>query len=140
MLDPTLALQNAIRSDLIADADLAALVPADHIRATPVRPDRLPSVLFGEPRAEFLGRASGSQRIARVFLTLHIWAPEEGQDLARQIGAIVGQRLEFGPTDTAELAVDEWHRPSVVWLRDPKPELTLTHGAMALEAVVRWRV
>ncbi|MCA0996307.1 DUF3168 domain-containing protein [Alloyangia pacifica] len=140
MLDPVLAFQNAVRETLIGSPELLALVPAEHVRAAPVRPDRLPSVLFGEPRCEFLGVASGSQRVAHVFLTLHVWAQEDGQDTARQIAATVYQALEFGPSDTAELSVDEWHRPSVVWLRDPKPELALTHGAMALEAVVRWRV
>lgn len=140
MFDPVTGFQSAIRTTLLASPSVAALLPSDHIRTAPVRPDRLPSVLFGEPRCEFLGCGSGSQRLARVYLTLHVWAQEDGQDTAQKISAAVYGALEFGPADTPELSIDEWHRPSVVWLRDPKPELTLTHGAMALEAVVRWRV
>ncbi len=140
MIDPALAFQTAIRSTLIASPEVVALVTPENIRAGAVRPERLPSVVLGDTRTEYLGRAAGSQRVARVFITLHIWAQEDGADTARMIGAAVYSALEFGPKDTPELIVDEWHAPSTVWLRDPKPELSLTHGAMALEAVVRWKV
>lgn len=140
MIDPALAFQTAVRATLIASPEVVALVTSENIRAGAVRPDRLPSVVLGDARTEFLGCAAGSQRVARVFLTLHVWAQEDGADTARMIGAALHGALEFGPKDTPELIVDEWQRPTVVWLRDPKPELTLTHGVTALEAVVRWRV
>ncbi|AQS48098.1 hypothetical protein BMG03_10015 [Thioclava nitratireducens] len=140
MLDPALAFQTAIRATLINAPEVVALVEASNIRAGQVRGERLPSVVLSDARTEYLGCASGSQRLARVFLTLHVWAVEDGPDTARQIGAATYQALEFGPADTPEIDVDEWHAPSVVWLRDPKPELSLTHGVMSLEAVVRWRV
>lgn len=140
MLDPALAFQTAVRAALVASPEVLALMPADHIRAGSTRPDKLPSVILADAQTEFLGCASGSQRLARVFLTLHVWAQEDGADTARQIGAAVYQVLEFGPADAAGITLDEWQRPRVVWLRDPKPELSLTHGVMTLEAVVRWRV
>lgn len=140
MLDPALAFQTAVRASLLASPEVMAQLPAAQIRAGSTRPDKLPSVILADAQTEFLGCASGSQRVARVFLTLHVWAQEDGADTARQIGAAVYQALEFGPADTAEITLDEWQRPRVVWLRDPKPELSLTHGVMSLEAVVRWRV
>lgn len=140
MLDPALAFQTAIRATLINAPEVAALVEASNIRAGQVRAERLPSVVLSDARTEYLGRAAGAQRLARVYMTLHVWAVEDGPDTARQIGAVIFDALEFGPADTDELSVDEWHTPSVVWLRDPKPELSLTHGVMTLEAVVRWRV
>ncbi|ATG46378.1 hypothetical protein CEW89_01625 [Celeribacter ethanolicus] len=140
MLDPVLGLQTAIRQTLIAAPDLTALVDAKNIRAGGGRPDNLPSVLFSNAQTEYLGRTAGSQRAARVFLTTHIWAQEDGADTARQIGAAVFDALEFGPNANGEIFVDEWHKPSVVWGRDPQPNLTLTHGAMSLEAVIRWKV
>lgn len=140
MIDPALAFQTAVRAALIGAPEVVARVTPSNIRAGMVRPDRLPSVVLGEARTEFLGCAAGSQRLARVFLTLHIWAQEDGADTAREIGAAVYQALTFGPKDTAELNIDTWEQPRLVWMRDPQPELTLTHGAMALEAVVRWRV
>lgn len=139
MIDPVLAFQTALRSTLTASPALAALVPAEHIRAGATRPERLPAIVFGNARTEFLGCASGSQRVARVFLTLHIWAAEDGQNTANQIGAAAFAALEFGPKDATEIVVDEWARPSIAWVRDPQPSLSLTHGAMTLEAVVRWR-
>lgn len=140
MIDPVLAFQTALRSTLIASPAVSALVPADHIRASATRPERLPAILFSNARTEFLGTASGSQRVARVFLTLHIWSAEDGQDTASRIGGAVFAALEFGPKDTPEIAFDEWARPSISWVRDPQPSLSLTHGAMTVEAVVRWRV
>lgn len=41
MLDPVLAFQNAVRETLIGSPELLTLVPAEHVRAAPVRPDRL---------------------------------------------------------------------------------------------------
>ncbi|WP_417278402.1 DUF3168 domain-containing protein [Celeribacter sp.] len=140
MLDPVLGFQTAIRQTLIASPDVTALVEPKNIRAGGGRPDKLPSVLFSNAQTEYLGRTAGSQRAARVFLTLHMWAQEDGADTARQIGAAVSDALEFGPLKNGEIFVDEWHKPSVVWVRDPQPNLTLTHGAMSLEAVIRWKV
>lgn len=140
MLDPALAFQTAARAALVASPAVTELVTPGNIRAAGTRPDKLPSVILADAQTEFLGCASGSQRLARVVLTLHIWAQEDGAETARQIGAAVFQALEFGPADAAGIAVDEWQRPRLIWLRDPKPELSLTHGVMTLEAVVRWRV
>lgn len=140
MLDPVLGFQTAIRQTLLASPDMTALVAPKNVRAGGGRPDNLPSVLFSNARTEYLGRAAGSQRVARVFLTLHIWAQEDGADTARIIGAAVFDALEFGPKANGEIFVDEWHKSNVVWVRDPQPNLTLTHGAMNLEAVIRWEV
>lgn len=140
MLDPALAFQTAVRASLVASPSVVALVQPDNIRAGGTRPDRLPSVILADAQTEFLGCAAGSQRLARVFLTLHIWAQEDGADIARQIGVAVYQTLEFGPKGAADITVDDWQHPRLVWLRGPKPELSLTHGVMTLEAVVRWRV
>lgn len=139
MIDPSLAFQTALRASLLASLAVLEHVKPDNIRAGAVRPDRFPAVILSDPRVEFLGCASGSQRLARVAIELHIWGEDDGQDTARKIGGAVYQAIEFGPKDTAEIQVDEWHRPTLVWLRDPQPSLTLTHGVMALEAVVRWR-
>lgn len=140
MIDPALAFQTALRSTLIASPAVGALIPADHIRAGATRPERLPAIIFTNARTEFLGCAAGSQRLARIFLTLHIWAAEDGQDTASRIGAAVFAALEFGPNNSPEIILDAWEHPVIAWVRDPQPSLSLTHGAMALEAVVRWKV
>ena len=82
MIDPALALQGALRAALVASPALAALVPADHIRAGAIRPERLPSVVFSDAQVEFLGCAAGSQRLARVFLT------DAGRERAGAVDAV----------------------------------------------------
>lgn len=140
MIDPALAFQTAIRATLLASPGVAVHVEPDNIRAGATWPDRTPAILLADARTEYLGVASGSQRLARVTLNLHIWAVEDGPATAHQIGAAVHHALEFGPKDNDEITVDDWSRPSMVWLRYPQPEVAFTHGVMALEAVVRWRV
>lgn len=139
MIDPSLAFQTAIRTALISSPDVTALVDAASIRSGSTRPGDTPCIVLSGASTEYLGRAAGDQRVARVSLDLHIWAIE-GADVARQIGAAVSDALIGGPEDTPEIYVDEWEEPSVVWLRDPQPEKSFTHGIVATEAVVRWRV
>lgn len=139
MIEPSLAYQTAVRAALIASPEVVALVPADHIRAGSTRPDKLPCIILGDAQTEFLGRASGSQFLARVFLTLHIWAIEDGADSAKAIGFAVLKALTDAPAVT-DFGIDEHAMPSVIWLRDPQPERSYTHGVVQLEAVARWRV
>ncbi|WP_347920290.1 DUF3168 domain-containing protein [Paracoccus marcusii] len=140
MIDPALAFQTAVRADLIGAPAVTALVPPDHVRANDARPEQMPAIILAGARTEYLGRAAGGQRVARVSLTLHIWAADDGDDTARLIGAAIHDALEFGPAATPEITVDEWHPLSAVWLRDMQGELALAHGVMALDATVRWRV
>ncbi|WP_265519492.1 DUF3168 domain-containing protein [Nitratireductor luteus] len=137
MIEPTLALQTAIRSALIASSEVAALVPAAHIRAGSTRPDNLPSIIMSGGQTIFLGNASGSQYIARVFLDLHVWALEDGSDTAKAIGFAVCNTLKEAP-DAAGFSFDEFGLPAVRWMRDPDPEISYTHGVLTVEAVMRW--
>ncbi|RGP37970.1 DUF3168 domain-containing protein [Pseudotabrizicola alkalilacus] len=139
MFEPSLALQTAIRSALIASPAVTALVPADRIRAGSSRPDYFPTIVLAAGQTLFLGRASGSQLCARVILDLHVWALEDGADTARQIGGAVMQTL-IDPPQAEAFGIDQWDKPSVQWMRDPKPELTACHGVMQLSGVVRWRI
>lgn len=59
MIEPTLALQTAIRGDLVARPALTALVPADHIRAGNIRPEKFPAIIITDSTTQFLGRAAG---------------------------------------------------------------------------------
>lgn len=137
MMEPTLALQTAIRSALIASPTVTDLVPADHIRAGSTRPDKLPSIIMSNGQTVFLGNASGSQYVARVFLDLHIWAVEDGADTAKAIGFAVCNVLKEAP-DAAGFSFDEFSLPAVRWMRDPDPDKAYTHGVLTVEALMRW--
>lgn len=139
MIEPSLAYQTAVRAALIASPAVTTLVTPDQIRAGSTRPDKMPTIILSDGQTQFLGRASGSQLVARVFLTLHIWAVEDGADTAKAIGFAVCNALTDAPAVTG-FDIDEHAMPSVIWLRDPQPELAYCHGIAQLEAVVRWRV
>lgn len=139
MIEPTLALQTAIRSALIAAPAVTALVPADHIRAGWVDTGNLPSIIMASGQTVYLGNGSGSQYIARVFLDLHIWAVEDGADTAKAIGFAACDVLKDAPA-SPDMGIDEWRLPAVRWMRDPEPEKAFTHGVLTVEAVIRWSV
>lgn len=139
MIEPTLALQTAIRTALISSLAVTALVPANQIRAGSSRPDMLPSIMMAGGQTIFLGHASGSQYIARVFLDIHIWAIEDGADAAKAIGFAVSNVLKEAP-DAAGFSFDEFSLPSIRWMRDPEPEKVFTHGVLNVEAVMRWSI
>ncbi len=139
MIEPTLALQSAIRSTLMASPDVAEHVPASHIRAGSTRPDKMPAIIMSNGMTVFLGNASGPQYTARVFLDLHIWALEDGADTAKAIGFAVCNALKLAP-NTEGFAIDAFSLPAVRWMRDPDPDKTYTHGVITVEAVIRWSV
>ena len=139
MIEPTLALQTAIRAALVASPAVAELVPATQIRAGSTRPDKLPAIIMSNGITEFLGNASGSQYVARVFLDLHVWALEDGVDTAKAIGFAVCNTLKEAP-DAEGFAFDEFGFSAVRWMRDPDPEKAYTHGVLSVEAVMRWSI
>lgn len=137
MIEPTLALQTAIRAALIAIPAVTALVPADRILSGSTRPDKLPSVIMAGGQTIFLGNAAGSQYVARVFLDIHIWALEDGADTAKAIGFAVCNVLKEAPAATG-FSFDDFGLPAVRWMRDPDPDKAYTHGVITVEAVMRW--
>lgn len=139
MITPDIEFQTAIRSALIADPAVAALVPADNIRAGSTRPDNLPCIILANPQTIHLGRTAGGAYLTRVFIDLHIWALEDGEDMARQIGGALSVALWDAPA-TSEVGIDAYERPSFTYMRDPDPERAYCHGVGTVEGVIRWTV
>lgn len=137
MIDPSLALQTALRAHLIADPAVTALVDPASVRDGATRPDELPAILFGAGNVMMHGRASGSQFVATVFLDLHVWAIEDGLDRARHIGAAVARALMDWPAGDG-FALDDFKHTRTVWPRDPDPKFG--HGVLSIEAVIRWSI
>jgi len=138
MIDPSLEFQTAIRAALIAHPEVSALVPADHVRAGSTRPDKLPTIILANPQMINLGRASGGQYLTRVIIDLHIWALEDGADMARQIGAAASVALWDAPASPT-VGIDAYERPSFAYMRDPDPERAYCHGVGTVEGVIRWK-
>jgi hypothetical protein len=140
MIEPSLALQTALRSTLINDPAVTALVQPDHIRAGSTRPDKFPCVILAGGTTEYLGKASGNQHVARISIDVHIWAIEDGADTAKAIGFAVAQALLSMADQQTGFEIDNLDQPRMVWMRDPQPELSYTHGVIDVEAVIRWQV
>lgn len=137
MITPDIEFQTQIRSALIASSEVTGLVPVDHIRAGSTRPDKLPCVIMANPQTVNLGR-SGDWYVTRVYLDLHIWALEDGADMARQIGAAVAHVLWDAP-ECVENDIGAYERPSFNYMRDPDPDKAYCHGVATVSGVVRWR-
>lgn len=139
MIEPSIAFQTAIRSTLIADPAVIGFVTADHIRAGSTRPDKLPSIILANPQIIHLGNTAGGWYMSRVYLDLHIWALEDGADMARHIGGAVSVALWDKPL-ADDIGIDAYSRPSFSYARDPDPERAYCHGVGTVEAAIRWSV
>lgn len=139
MIEPSLALGAAIGNALAATPAVTALVDASNIRGGSMRPEDFPCIIMSDGQTEFLGNASGSQYVARVFVDLHIWAIEDGADTAQAIGFAVMNTLKDSPA-ASDFSIDEFSLPSVHWMRDPDPATAYTHGVISVEAVIRWSI
>jgi hypothetical protein len=137
MIEPTLALQTAIRAALIATPAVLALVPADHIRSGGTRPDKTPAIIMSDGRTELHGHDYTAQRAARTTLDLHIWTLDAGPDAAKQIAFAVQTALDKTMTITGGFC-DHFEVVSAVYPRDPDPKYG--HGVLGVEALIRWTV
>lgn len=138
MIEPSLALQTAVRAALIASPDLVQHVAPERIRAGSIRPERMPAIVLAPARVDLLGRASGGQIVAEVRAMLHIWTVEDGSERAQAVaGAVLAALIDAPPA--LGVQIDEWDRPQLAWLPDPDPTRPHAHGAVALRAVLRWR-
>ncbi|SOC92566.1 Protein of unknown function [Rhizobium sp. AN5] len=135
MIEPTLALQTAIRAALISNPAVSALVPADHIRAGGSRPDKTPCIIMSNGTTELHGQDYTAQRAAWVYKDLHIWTLDAGEDAAKVIAFAVTTALD--KTITIEGGYcDHFRITRAVYPRDPDP--TYGHGVLSVEALIRW--
>lgn len=135
-MEPSLIVQTAVRAALLDHPAVSALVNADSIRAGSTRPDKMPCVILSDPQTINLGRTASGEFQTRVYLNVHIWAVEDGADMARQIGSAVTDALWDSPIPVSDL--NEYERPSFKYIPDPDPEQAFCHGVGAVECVVRW--
>lgn len=135
MFEPTLALQTAIRTALIVSPAVTSLVPADHIRSGSTRPDKTPAIIMSDGNTMNGGHDYASQRTAMVYLDLHIWTLDAGQDAAKEIAGAVTAALDkpltYEGCDCDHLRVTASRFP-----RDPDP--AYGHGILSVEALIRW--
>ncbi len=136
MFEPTLAAQTAIRTALVSAQGVTALVPAANIRSGSTRPDKTPSIILSDGNTSLSGYNYRAQRTAWVYLDLHIWTLDQGQDAAKQIAGEVMAALDHGPLDITDGYCDHFRITTSRFPRDPDP--AYGHGILSCEALIRW--
>ncbi|WEJ11178.1 DUF3168 domain-containing protein [Sinorhizobium prairiense] len=137
MIEPTLAVQTAIRAALIEAPAVTNLVPADHIRAGSTRPDKTPCIMMSDGNTSLHGHDYTAQRTAWVYLDLHIWTLDAGQDAAKEIAGVVMAALDK-PLTVESGECDHFRVTASRFPRDPDP--AYGHGVLSVEALIRWIV
>jgi hypothetical protein len=137
MIEPTLALQTAIRAQLLDTPAVLALVPEHHIRAGSTRPGDMPEIIMSNGQTELHGHDYTSQRAAWVYLDLHIWTLNEGEQKAKEIAFAVSQALDKTMSIEGGYC-DHFQITGSIFPRDPDP--AYGHGVLNVEALVRWTV
>ncbi|MCF6370975.1 DUF3168 domain-containing protein [Rhizobium halophilum] len=137
MIEPTLALQTAIRTRLVTNATITALVPAAHIRAGSTRPDKTPCIIMSDGSTALHGHDYTAQRAAWVYMDLHVWTLDAGEEAAKEIAFTVSNILDKRlPIDDGYC--DHFRITSSRFPRDPNP--AHGHGILSVEALLRWVV
>ncbi len=137
-MEPILALQTAIRARLLDKPEVTALVPADHIRAGSTRPEMHPCITMGDGTTTLHGNDYRNQSAAWVYLDLHIWTLNTGQDAAKQITATVAAALSKYNLPIEGGYCDHFRVTDSRFPRDPDP--AAGHGVLSVEALIRWIV
>lgn len=132
VMEPSLALQAAIRARLVASSAVTALVPATSILDRNSRPETFPCILIGE------GQTVPDEGLARrrhhVFADLHIWQKEPGLVGAKQIAGAIRDALADSFWNVTGLHVVDLHIVSSRFIRDPGG--LHSHGVITLQASV----
>lgn len=137
MIEPTLALQEAIRAKLINSPAVIALVSADRIKAGTSRPDDCPCIRIGEAHTIMHGNDYAAQRMADIFLDIHVWTLNEGERKAKEITWAVQSALD-GELSIPGADCFSFKITGTRYPRDPDP--AYGHGVLSAESLIRWVV
>jgi hypothetical protein len=139
MIEPTLALQTAIRARLLDKPEVMALLYHDpaRIRSGSTRPDKAPCVIMGDGQTVLHGNDYSSQSAAWVYIDLHVWTLDGGQEAAQQISGTVAAALSKYSLKIDGGYCDHFTVKSVRHHRDPND---YGHSTVSVEALIRWIV
>lgn len=140
MIEPTIALQTAIRSRLLDCPAVTSLVPdCNNIRSGSTRPCNTPCIIMANGTTALHGRDYAAQRAAWVNLDLHVWTLDAEEDSAKEIAFEVCEALDSKWKLQIEGGYcDHFKVTRAVYPRDPDP--TYGHGVLSVEALIRWIV
>lgn len=131
-MEPTLDLQTTIRTRLINDPAVTALVPAGAILDRHTRPELDRLIIIGE--GQHFAADSYSTFHERVFLTVHVWVHGDDFAVCKAIADAVRRALRGTPWHASGHLV---HGATITtrFLRDPEGEYA--HGVVSIDAVLQ---
>lgn len=132
IVEPSFALQKAIRRALISSDDVTSRVPAGSIIDGTRRPEDFPSIIIGEGQTVNDG-LNYSRSMVRVFLDLHVWTMGEALADTKETVAAIAAALEEEPTVEGVELVD-FLLSGTRFLRDPVG--LYGHAIVSIEALV----
>ena len=132
MIEPSLALQAALRTQLVSDENVVALVTPSSIRDGNARPDQFPCVIIGDAQT-VLERIVFSRKHVRTTMDLHIWTRETGLAVVKTIAAAAMIGLSTTPLIDGFALLDH-EVEGVRYLRDPGGEHG--HAVVTVSALI----
>lgn len=133
MTEPSLAVQTAIRTRLVATAAVVALVSADAIFDRSTRPEVFPCVVIGDGQTVNEG-VTYSRRHIRVFADLHLWVETASLADVKGLAGAVSKALRGGAHVTEGFICLDLFVSGTRFLRDPGG--VLAHAVVAVEALL----
>lgn len=130
----SLATQKAIRTALVGDAGVIALVPANSILDRNARPNPDPSIIIGEDQEVDEERIA--RDVVRVFSTLHLWKKEGGLTGVKATAGAIRQAVQTARLKTVDgWYVSDCYVSGTRFLRDPDGETA--HGIVTVESLLK---
>jgi len=102
-MEPTLAIQRAIRARLIGDSAVTALVSAERIFDGEWNTENLPAIIIGEGNVNYSDEYQSWHE--DVFLDIHIWGDGEASEDVKTIAGAVRAALKEAPWAAAGFIV-----------------------------------
>ena len=131
-MSASLAVQKAIRSRLISEVSVTALVPATSIIDRNARPAPVPSIIIGEDQE--VDEGDIERRNVRIYSTVHLWKRETGLEGVKAIAGVIRSAIR----SVRLPALDGFHFAdcrvsSTRFLRDPDGDHA--HGVVTIETL-----
>lgn len=133
MTEPSLAIQKTIRTRLVAEPTVTALVPADNILDRNHRPERFPLIGIGESTAIFADDLDTFHD--RVFADVHIWTLEDGLFGVKSIASAIRAALYRRPWTIDGFRCMALRVVSARFMRDPDGEHG--HAVVTIDAILK---
>lgn len=134
MMEASLALQTAIRAQLIASTEVTALVQAQAIFDRSARPEIFPCVVIGDGQT-VLEDTLYNRRLIRTYSDLHVWTHEGDLASVKTIVGALRDAMRGVHWSVTDHSVADFKINSTRFLRDPGGQHA--HAVVSIEALLQ---